>query len=473
MYATEDTRAVRLMHASPLATAGACSESLDEVIEAVGYGRYQRRLLVLTAFTQVADATELMLMSYLTSDAVWCATPWSTVPGSQQLVSSCVFAGMLVGALGIGLLSDECGRRTGYVCALLLTGVCGLIAAGAESLAMLAAMRFLVGVGAGGAPAALSLYTEFLPVARRGSHLILFLLFFSLGTLLEAVLAWLVLPSAWGWRGLLALSATPSLLLLLCSPLLPESPRYLLLQHQHQRALRTLSVAARVNGRGAAFDALEATAALRALAPPLAAAATERPWRERLSARGAEGAAQLKARLAALFGRELRGTTLSLCTLFFLMAYVYYGLVLLQPSLVAAALSSTTAPNASAACGAAPTDYAGNVITAAGAPLHLVATERAFPYAYPDQLSTFTLTTTPNLSPNPHTQPSPPTQLRTLCRRAAGPRPSGLPARAAGAAAHHCVLLRCERGADVATLTPAPPSPSLHLHAHTHSKPIN
>ena len=210
-----------------------------------------------------------------------------------------------------------------------------------------------------------------------------------------------------------------------------------------------------------------------ALAPPLAAAATERPWRERLSARGAEGAAQLKARLAALFGRELRGTTLPLCTLFFLMAYVYYGLVLLQPSLVAAALSSTTAPNASAACGAAPTDYAGNVITAAGAPLHLVATERAFPYAYPDQLSTLTLTTTPNLSPDPHTQPSPPTQPRTLCRRAAGPRPSGLPARAAGAAAHHCVLLRCERGADVATLTPAPPSPSLHLHAHTHSKPIN
>ena len=188
MYATEDTRAVRLVHSLPVATTG-CSESLDEVIEAVGYGKYQQRLLVLTAFTQVADATELMLMSYLTSDAVWCATPWSDVPGSQQVVSSCVFAGMLVGALGIGILSDECGRRMGYVCALLLTGVGGLVAAGAESLATLAAMRFLVGVGAGGAPAALSLYAEFLPVSRRGSHLILFLLFFSLGTLLEAVLA--------------------------------------------------------------------------------------------------------------------------------------------------------------------------------------------------------------------------------------------------------------------------------------------
>jgi MFS family permease len=421
MYVTEDTRAVRLMRtrepytSSPLATAGACSESLDEVIEVVGYGRYQRRLLVLTAFTQVADATELMLMSYLTSDAVWCATPWSTVPGSQQLVSSCVFAGMLVGALGIGLLSDECGRRTGYVCALLLTGVGGLIAAGAESLATLAAMRFLVGVGAGGAPAALSLYTEFLPVARRGSHLILFLLFFSLGTLLEAVLAWLVLPSAWGWRGLLALSAAPSLLLLLCTPLLPESPRYLLLQHQPQRALRMLRVAARVNGRAAAFDALGATAALSALAPPLAAAAAaaaapEQPWRQRLSARGAEGAAQLKARLAALFGCELRWTTLPLCALFFLMAYVYYGLVLLQPSLVAAVLTPT-APNASAACGAAPIDYAGNVVTAAGAPPHLATAERALSLSpTPQPIQTNSQPSHEPLlpSPSPHpAQPSP------------------------------------------------------------------
>ena len=179
-------------------TFSACT--LDEAIEAVGYGRYQRRLLVLTAFTQVADATELMLMSYLTSEAVWCTTPWSAVSGSRQLVSSCVFAGMLVGAAAIGWLSDAHGRRVGYVCALLLTGVGGLIASCAQSLSLLAAMRFCVGMGAGGAPAALSLFAEFLPVSRRGSHMILFLLFFSLGTLLEALLAWLTLPSAWGWR---------------------------------------------------------------------------------------------------------------------------------------------------------------------------------------------------------------------------------------------------------------------------------
>ena len=134
-----------------------------------------------------------------------------------------------------------------------------------------------------------------------------------------------MLPSAWGWRGLLALSAAPSLLLLLCTPLLPESPRYLLLKRQPERALCTLRAAARVNGCVAAFDELEATAALRACAPPpaAAAAAAERSWRQRLSARsGTEGTARPEARLQVqvLFGRELRGTTLPLCALFFLMA---------------------------------------------------------------------------------------------------------------------------------------------------------
>ena len=379
-------------------TFSACT--LDEAVEAVGYGRYQRRLLVLTAFTQVADATELMLMSYLTSEAVWCTTPWSDVSGSRQLVSSCVFAGMLVGAAAIGWLSDAHGRRVGYVCALLLTGVGGLVAACAQSLSLLAAMRFCVGMGAGGAPAALSLFAEFLPVSRRGSHLILFLLFFSLGTLLEALLAWLTLPSAWGWRGLLALSSAPSLLLLLATPLLPESPRYHLLRQRPQRALRTLRGVARVNGRDAA---LEAVGHLKPLGgggggdagdatpepppppprPPPSAGGVERASFAFGAARRAvvAGAEAAWRRVAALYGREMRATTLPLSALFFLMAYVYYGLVLLQPSLVnftdgggggrhtnasAAAAADGSGGGGGGCADAVGIDYAGNVLIASG-----------------------------------------------------------------------------------------------------------
>ena len=92
------------------------------------------------------------------------------------------------------------------------------------------------------------------------------------------------------------------------------------------------------------------------------------------------------------------------------MAYVYYGLVLLQPSLVAAVLTPT-APNASAACGAAPIDYAGNVVTAAGAPPHLATAERALSLSpTPQPIQTNSQPSHEPLlpSPSPHpAQPSP------------------------------------------------------------------
>jgi MFS family permease len=52
-------------------------------------------------------------------------------------------------------------------------------------------------------------------------------MFWTLGSVVEASLAWAVLPSL-GWRWLLAISALPLAVLLIAYPLLPESPRFLL-----------------------------------------------------------------------------------------------------------------------------------------------------------------------------------------------------------------------------------------------------
>ena len=38
---------------------------LDDALEMVGYGRFQRRLLLLTGATQCADAMELLLITFL------------------------------------------------------------------------------------------------------------------------------------------------------------------------------------------------------------------------------------------------------------------------------------------------------------------------------------------------------------------------------------------------------------------------
>lgn len=66
------------------------------------------------------------------------------------------------------------------------------------------------------------------------------------GTVLEAGLAWAVLPTL-GWRWLLALSALPLLLLLALYPLLPESPVWLVAKGRFAEAEAVLQRVAAVN----------------------------------------------------------------------------------------------------------------------------------------------------------------------------------------------------------------------------------
>jgi len=73
------------------------------------------------------------------------------------------------------------------------------------------------------------------------------MVWWSVGTVLEAGLAWLILPTL-GWRWLLVISALPLLLVLLGLLLLPESPRYLLSAGKADRALEILREIARENG---------------------------------------------------------------------------------------------------------------------------------------------------------------------------------------------------------------------------------
>lgn len=81
---------------------------------------------------------------------------------------------------------------------LLCSAVCGVGTAFASSLTVFLILRFFVGVGVGGSPAALSLYAEFLPQKNRGQQLIIFLFFFSVGSMLEALVAWATLPTTYG-----------------------------------------------------------------------------------------------------------------------------------------------------------------------------------------------------------------------------------------------------------------------------------
>ena len=109
--------------------------SLDEAIESIAFGWFQIALLLLCGATQLADATELMVLSLL-NNPVQCAFDVSKEEAAW--LASAVFAGMLCGAYLTGLVADQFGRRAGFGMTTSLVAGFGL-----ASAAVLTGRRFL------------------------------------------------------------------------------------------------------------------------------------------------------------------------------------------------------------------------------------------------------------------------------------------------------------------------------------------
>lgn len=188
-------------------------------------GGYQKRLVALTALAIIFDGFDNQLLG-LALPAVM--DEWGLARGAFAPVVSLGYFGMMIGSAAAGLAGDRMGRRTALIGSMLLFsgGTVGLAAAG--SLTGLAALRFLAGVGLGGAmPNAASLAAEYVPLRQRPLAVTLAIVCVPLGGTLAGLFAVPALPAV-GWRGMFAIGGlVPLGVALTLWRTLPESPRYL------------------------------------------------------------------------------------------------------------------------------------------------------------------------------------------------------------------------------------------------------
>ena len=222
--------------------------SVTAALNSAGVGRFQWYLLGYTGLAWAGDACETMILSYL-GPSVACAWPDQVGPFHESLLTSVVFAGMMVGVYTLGSTADALGRRKGFMLSASLLGIAGLASAAAPSFTSLLLLRTIVGAALGGTPIAVTLFSEFLPTAKRGSLVLLLQACWTLGTLGTAILAWAVLPTL-GWRWLLVFAAIPMFILLSGYPFLPESPHWLMAQGRMSEATAVLEQVARINNGG-------------------------------------------------------------------------------------------------------------------------------------------------------------------------------------------------------------------------------
>lgn len=199
---------------------------------------YQKAVVALIALTIIFDGIDNQLLGIAIPSIM---REWSVARAPFAFVLACGMFGMMVGGAIAGMTGDRLGRKVALLGSVAVFGLLTLAGAFAQSMGALAALRFLAGVGLGGAlPNGAALSAEFVPGRHRALAVVIAIVCVPLGGMLAAALADWLLP-ALGWRGLfVAGGALPLVAAGLLWGVLPESPRFLQRQPSRRRELAAI-----------------------------------------------------------------------------------------------------------------------------------------------------------------------------------------------------------------------------------------
>lgn len=157
-----------------------------------------------------------------------------------QLMAASTTIGMLIGAITSGPLADKLGRKR--ICislAAIFTASNITILVTPQSFQTTFILRLLSGIGVGGfLPILAALISELSNPKERGRNICFLESFWAYGWLIALIIAWTILPSH-GWQASMATVGLISLLLTISAhPLIPPSPRHLLLIGEREKALK-------------------------------------------------------------------------------------------------------------------------------------------------------------------------------------------------------------------------------------------
>lgn len=151
--------------------------------------------------------------------------------------------GCIVGCLAAGKIADGYGRKPGLAIAAIVFAVSSVGMAFSTTLSVFVVMRFAAGIGVGMASMLSPMYiAEVSPAKVRGRNVAINQLTIVIGILITNLVNYKLAdigPDAWRW--MFGLGVVPSVLFLLGVIWLPESPRWLIVSGQAEKAKAILN----------------------------------------------------------------------------------------------------------------------------------------------------------------------------------------------------------------------------------------
>ena len=210
-------------------------------LDALNWSAFHTRVVVALGITWILDGLEVTLAGAL-SGALKDSPILRFTNADIGIATSAYLTGAVLGAIGFGWLTDRIGRKKLFFITLALYLTATAATATSWSLASYALFRFLTGAGIGGEYTAInSTIQELVPARYRGWTDLIINGSFWLGAALGAASAIVLLDPnfvnpEYGWRLAFLTGACLGLIVLFMRLWIPESPRWLMIHGQPDKA---------------------------------------------------------------------------------------------------------------------------------------------------------------------------------------------------------------------------------------------
>lgn len=209
---------------------------VNQVVDEAKFTPFHLKVLFWCMLVIIFDGYDLVIYGVALKGLV---AQWGLSAKEAGFLGSVALFGMMIGAMALGSLADRYGRKKMIALCLVLFSVFTFLCGFAQNPTQFALMRFVAGIGIGGAmPNLVAMMAEYSPKRMRSTMVSLMFSGYAIGGMLSAGLGILIVPT-FGWEWMFYLGLVPLLLLPLILKFLPESLGFLM-RHGHEAQVRQI-----------------------------------------------------------------------------------------------------------------------------------------------------------------------------------------------------------------------------------------